>query len=153
MMLQTVKDDFLDDAKYERTVLTDRNGVVDFEAAEHLVDVSSVEKPVSSHHDLKRLWLHKTQRRFHILDTCYITARRSEASKCYCTTGNLSESLQSPPPSEVTHVKSYLLYMKIIALFADSCLVTTAAETLLPKYLKTPKSQHVWYALNQIRRL
>lgn len=41
--------------------LTDGNGVVDFEAAEHLVDVSGVEKPVSSHHHLERLWMHATQ--------------------------------------------------------------------------------------------
>lgn len=36
--------------------LTDCKGVIDFEAAEHLVDVSGMEEAVSTHHHLKRLW-------------------------------------------------------------------------------------------------
>lgn len=40
--------------------LTDCNCVVDFEAAEHLVDISGMEETVSSHHHLKRLWLQDT---------------------------------------------------------------------------------------------
>lgn len=45
-------------------VLTDCYGVVDFEAAEHLVDVSGMEKTVSSHHHLEGLWLHDTHLHF-----------------------------------------------------------------------------------------
>lgn len=40
-------------------LLTDCYGIVDFEAAEHLVDVSGMQEAVSSHHHLERLWLHK----------------------------------------------------------------------------------------------
>lgn len=36
--------------------LTDCHRVVDFEAAENLVDVSGLEEAVTSHHNLKRLW-------------------------------------------------------------------------------------------------
>lgn len=55
--------------KQSAGVLTDCNGIVDFEAAEHLVDVPGMEKTVSSHHHLERLWLHNTRRHFYILDT------------------------------------------------------------------------------------
>lgn len=48
-------------------VLTDCNGIVDFEAAEHLVDVPGMEKTVSSHHHLERFWLHNTHWHFFIL--------------------------------------------------------------------------------------
>lgn len=41
--------------------LTDCKGVVDFEAAEHLLDVSGMEEAVSTHHHLKCLWLQNTQ--------------------------------------------------------------------------------------------
>lgn len=40
--------------------LTDCKGVVDFEAAEHLVDVSGMEEAVPTHHHLKGLWLQNT---------------------------------------------------------------------------------------------
>lgn len=41
--------------------LTDCKGVIDFEAAEHLVDVSGMEEAVSTHHHLKSLWWQNTQ--------------------------------------------------------------------------------------------
>lgn len=37
-------------------LLTNCDGVVDFEAAEHLVDVPGMEEPVPLHHHLERLW-------------------------------------------------------------------------------------------------
>ena len=56
--------------KYENVArLTDCDGIIDFEAAEHLVDVSGVKKPVSSHHHLEGLWLHNTHRHDYISHT------------------------------------------------------------------------------------
>lgn len=46
--------------------LTDCQRVVDFEAAQHLVDVSGVEETVSTHHHLKSLWLQNTQTILHL---------------------------------------------------------------------------------------
>lgn len=39
--------------------LTDGDGVVDLEATQNLLDVPGVEKTVASHHNLKRLWIHR----------------------------------------------------------------------------------------------
>lgn len=46
--------------------LTDCKGVIDFEAAEHLVDVSGMEEAVSTHHHLKCLWLQNTETILHL---------------------------------------------------------------------------------------
>ncbi len=43
--------------------LTERDRVVDFEAAQDLVNVPGVSKPVPSHHHLKRLWNTDSHRR------------------------------------------------------------------------------------------
>ena len=50
-------------------LLTDCQSIVDFEAAEHLVNVSGMEKTVSSHNHLERLWLHDTHWNYYISDT------------------------------------------------------------------------------------
>lgn len=42
--------------EYVRNKLTERYGVVDFEAAQDLVYVSGVSKTITSHHHLKWLW-------------------------------------------------------------------------------------------------
>lgn len=47
--------------------LTDCKGVIDFEVAEHLVDVSGMEEAISTHHHLKSLWLQNTQTILHLL--------------------------------------------------------------------------------------
>lgn len=39
-------------------LLTDCDGVVDFKAAQHLVDVPAMEEPVAPHHHLESLCLH-----------------------------------------------------------------------------------------------
>ena len=45
---------------FQRCSLTLSDGVVDPEAAQHLIDIAGVEESISSHHHLEGLWLHDT---------------------------------------------------------------------------------------------
>lgn len=55
-----------DSSKHIMRRLTDCKGVIDFEVAEHLVDVSGMEEAISTHHHLKSLWLQNTQTILHL---------------------------------------------------------------------------------------
>lgn len=106
--------------------LTDGDCVVDFEAAEHLVDISGMEETISSHHHLKRLWLQDTHWQFYILDSLQA---KSHFRSFFGVLGR--HDLQSAPgaiklwmPSAITWLVMWLylvLEWKIVGLAIVGC--------------------------------